>query len=252
MTSCVVEDNPAGNVVEPTASLSTPLTLEAIEDGSITFLNNAANPVTYQINGGAEQIIAVTGENTGGTEIGIKAGDVVTFKATNTTYFDDSNNYQSNISCSADCYIYGNVMSLIDAKNFPTLKEFDTTNGEAAFFSLFSYNTHIKNDGKNALFLPATTLTDYCYFAMFYACTGMIEAPALPATTLADYCYYFMFNGCTNLASVSCSATDISAKDCTTDWLQGVAATGTFTTPSTTDWTSGFNGIPEGWTRVDL
>lgn len=226
MTSCVVEDNPAGNVVEPTASLSTPLTLEAIEDGSITFLNNAANPVTYQINGGAEQIIAVTGENTGGTEIGIKAGDVVTFKATNTTYFDDSNNYQSNISCSADCYIYGNVMSLIDAKNFPTLKEFDTTNGEAAFFSLFSYNTHIKNDGKNALFLPATTL--------------------------ADYCYYFMFNGCTNLASVSCSATDISAKDCTTDWLQGVAATGTFTTPSTTDWTSGFNGIPEGWTRADL
>ncbi|MBO4718599.1 MAG: hypothetical protein J5658_01880 [Prevotella sp.] len=146
MTACTsYDDNPV--IVKPTASLSTPLTLEAIEDGTITFRNNAANPVTYQINGGEEQTIAVTGAQTGGTEIKVSAGDVVTFKANNTTY---RGLYSSNINCSADCYIYGNVMSLIDAENFPTLKEFDATNGTRTFRSLFEGNTHIKNDAKNA------------------------------------------------------------------------------------------------------
>jgi hypothetical protein len=51
--------------------------------------------------------------------------------------------------------------------------------------------------------LPATTLADYCYFAMFYGCTSMTMAPALPATTLADYCYGNMFYGCTNLTTAS-------------------------------------------------
>lgn len=230
------------------ASLSTPLTLEAIEDGTITFRNNAANPVTYQINGGAEQAIPYVGKNSGGTEIIVSAGDVVTFKANNTTY---RGLYSSNITCSADCYIYGNVMSLIDAENFPTLKEFDTTNGTRTFRSLFEGNTHIKNDAKNALFLPATTLAEACYSYMFQDCTCLTAAPILPATTLAQYCYQVMFSGCTKLASVSCSATDITASNCTTNWLQDVAATGTFTTPSTTAWETGANGIPEGWTRVD-
>lgn len=59
-----------------------------------------------------------------------------------------------------------------------------------------------------------------------------------------------MFNGCTNLNSVTCLATDISATDCTKDWLDGVAATGTFTkAASMTGWTiDSASGIPTGWT----
>jgi hypothetical protein len=34
-------------------------------------------------------------------------------------------------------------------------------------------------------------------------------------------------------------------------WFNNVPATGTFTTPSTTSWSTGINGIPSGWTRVD-
>jgi len=60
-----------------------------------------------------------------------------------------------------------------------------------------------------------------------------------------------MFDGCTKLSAVTCLATDISADECTTYWLDGVAATGTFTkAASMTDWPSGIHGIPDGWTRV--
>ena len=98
--------------------------------------------------------------------------------------------------------------------------------------------------------LPATTLAEACYRQMFYNCTTLVAAPALPATTLADYCYYNMFKNCSNLASVTCLATDISAEDCTGDWLDAVAETGIFITPASTNWPSGVSGIPEGWNRT--
>jgi hypothetical protein len=34
---------------------------------------------------------------------------------------------------------------------------------------------------------------------MFYNCSSLTTAPALPATTLTDYCYYGMFWNCTSL-----------------------------------------------------
>jgi len=77
-----------------------------------------------------------------------------------------------------------------------------------------------------------------------------MTAPALPATTLAIFCYRSMFQGCTSLNSVTCLATDISASNCTSNWLSGVASTGTFTkAPSMTGWTiDSASGIPTGWT----
>jgi hypothetical protein len=98
--------------------------------------------------------------------------------------------------------------------------------------------------------LPATTLSMSCYAAMFERCTSLTTAPALPAKTLANYCYQEMFLGCTKLNAVTCLAYDIRATDCTTNWLYGVAASGTFTTPAPSGWTDGISGIPEGWTRV--
>ena len=76
--------------------------------------------------------------------------------------------------------------------------------------------------------LPATTLSDLSYKAMFEGCsaltkspsvisassigisacntmfsgcTSLTTAPELPATTLANYCYQTMFNGCTSLTT---------------------------------------------------
>ena len=100
--------------------------------------------------------------------------------------------------------------------------------------------------------LPATTLVDSCYLAMFENCTSLTKAPELPATALAEYCYYDMFMGCTSLNSIKCLATNTSERNCTKDWVNGVASTGTFVkNPNMTGWTTGNNGIPSGWTIID-
>lgn len=105
---------------------------------------------------------------------------------------------------------------------------------------------------QNAPTLPATTLVKECYASMFWGCTSLTTVPSLPATTLAKRCYSGMFYGCSNLNEITCLATDISATFCTTNWVNGVAANGTFKTPSSTNWESGVHGIPSGWTRVDI
>ena len=100
--------------------------------------------------------------------------------------------------------------------------------------------------------LPAKTLSNYCYKSMFSGCTSLTTAPTLPAKTLLSECYYSMFNGCTKLRAVTCLATNISASNCTSYWVYGVAESGTFTTPSSTNWEiDSPNGIPSGWTRLN-
>ena len=80
---------------------------------------------------------------------------------------------------------------------------------------------------------------------MFYGCTSLTTAPVLPASTLVEKCYAAMFGGCSNLKSVTCLATDISAEDCITDWLNGVATGGTFYKASgMSGWAS---KIPGSW-----
>ena len=97
--------------------------------------------------------------------------------------------------------------------------------------------------------LPATTLANYCYYEMFGNCTSLTKAPYLPATTLATSCYYNMFMGCQNLRYVKCLATDISAPDCLTDWIDGTMPVGTFITADNPPaYESGTSGIPAAWT----
>ena len=86
---------------------------------------------------------------------------------------------------------------------------------------------------------------------MFSGCTSLTSAPALPATGLPIYCYYEMFKDCSSLNSVTCLATDISATGCTTDWLDGVASSGTlYKASGMADWSVGTN-VPSGWTVQD-
>ena len=97
--------------------------------------------------------------------------------------------------------------------------------------------------------LPATVLADYCYYQMFKGCTDLIVAPELPATTLAAGCYGQMFWDCKKLDNITMLATDIPANNCLTQWVNGVASTGTFTKAAAmTSLTTGVSGIPEGWT----
>ena len=62
-----------------------------------------------------------------------------------------------------------------------------------------------------------------------------------------------MFQGCKNLSHVTCMATDISALDCTYNWLDGVSSNGIFhKDPTMTSWTTGACGIPGGWTVENI
>ena len=100
--------------------------------------------------------------------------------------------------------------------------------------------------------LPATTLAQDCYNSMFDGCTSLVNAPELPATTLETGCYSYMFYGCTKLKYIKCLTTDISATNCTKNWVDGVAATGTFVKSLNMEsWTTGINGIPTGWTVLN-
>ena len=87
---------------------------------------------------------------------------------------------------------------------------------------------------------------------MFSNCTSLTVAPELPAEILDSGCYSYMFYGCTKLKYIKCLATDISATNCTYNWVTNVAATGTFVKSlNMNEWTTGINGIPEGWTVLD-
>ena len=100
--------------------------------------------------------------------------------------------------------------------------------------------------------LPATTLASQCYYQMFNGCSSLTTAPELPATTLANSCYYQMFIGCTKLNYIKCLATNISARNCTSYWVDHVASTGTFVKASSiTSWETGTSGIPGGWEVQD-
>ena len=191
----------AGKFYHPTLSATldlvataTPLTLEAIESGTVSFLNNAAGSVYYSIDGGARTEIPA---GTTGTTPTLTTGQKVAFYGDNATY-TTSDNY-SKISCTADCYVYGNIMSLISSADFSNCK---TLTESETFAALFDSNKKIKNHTLYLLMLPATTLADKCYRFMFLNCTSLTTATVLPATTLTSQCYSYMFYGCNNLITV--------------------------------------------------
>lgn len=88
---------------------------------------------------------------------------------------------------------------------------------------------------------------------MFKGCTGLTTAPELPATTLVQGCYEKMFYECSSLNYIKClAASGMNTYNCTYYWLGDVSATGTFIKDSSmSDWTTGDNGIPTGWTIED-
>ena len=195
---------PAPNPVVPTPEptmLETPLTLEAKEAGAVVtfkiFKDKVDVPkvIEYSTDGGTTW----TEGNTLPPGVSVTlthVGDKVMFRGTNAAYANDT--HHNNISCSADCYVYGNIMSLINKENFATNKELT---GDLTFSRLFFRNTKLLNHPTKTLELPATTLTNNCYESMFEECTALTTAPALPATTLKYGCYRQMFKECTALTT---------------------------------------------------
>ena len=266
-----------GGEIDP---LAVPLTIEAITAGIIS-IEKPKVGMQYSLNGGAKTTISGTGTTT----IEVEAGDKVAFygKGTEITSYGASKisgcTTITGISgMGFTCKVYGNIMSLVDEENFATAKTLSAT---YTFRNLFNGNVYLTD--ASGLLLPATELASNCYYQMFYGCTALTAAPALPATQLASYCYQQMFYncsaltaapelpaptlvsncydnmfyGCSKLATVTCLATSgINMSKSTSSWLDGagsqVDGTKTFNAVSTANWPSGANGIPTGWTRVNI
>ena len=205
--------------VPPFNPFTEPLTLEAVGDHSpgnteITILNAVqlqySKDKTNWHDWPEEGTVALS-----------HAGERLYLRGTNATQTDYSDN--TRIACTYPCYVYGNIMSLLDRENFATKT---TLPYESTFTKLFFENKNIMHaDGKD-LVLPAKVLTENCYSQMFY--------------------------GCTHLNHIRCLATDISAKDCTFSWVRQMPDSGTFVQAAGAQWAdkNDGNGIPEGWTVI--
>ena len=190
-----------------------PLTLQADKEGTITISNPNGLAISYVKN--AETRVT----STGNIEISVAAGDVVRFYGDNAAYYKDGS--YTNIRCTADCYIYGNIMSLIDADGYETATELTE---DLTFIHLFENNEHIVNHDTKKLSLPATTLTVGCYSQMFRGCKGLTTAPALPATTLTEGCYEYMFCDCKGLTTAPELPAETLAEDCYSSMFSGCSS----------------------------
>lgn len=145
----------------------------------------------------------------------------------------------------AQCYTY----MFNSCKNLETFPELPATslanNCYEAMFARCSKMTQ-------APALNATTLANNCYSNMFLNCTSLAQSPHLPATSVPSASSYnAMFNGCTSLATVSVALQQFPTGGFT-NWLNNVAANGTFNCPQSLGTGAtierGVNYCPNGWT----
>lgn len=215
--------------------LAMPLTFEAKDEGGATVTctvgsnigsTGDTNYLEFSTDGGANwtrrtldagETISVTLEN---------EGDKVMFRGDNNRLGSKtSDGDYTNFSGSGNCYVYGNVMSLLYPTTFATEtslpKTYDNKTSSHTFFKLFESNTKIFNHADKKLYLPAREqLNQSCYQEMFSGCTNLTTTPDLPATTLAKYCYKQMFDGCTNLISADVMSAEILAESCCSAMFQ--------------------------------
>ena len=174
---------------------TTPLTFEPLTDGTtVTISNPLGLTIEYSTDGGS----AWTTASASTISIsGIAAGAKVCLRGNNAAYGQPNNDASKavNITFDKDCYVYGNVMSLISSTGYASLTTLTSTN---TFQNLFGNNDHFVSHTTRNLVLPATTLTQGCYNGMFARST-ISRAPELPATTIARECYRNMFYACPNL-----------------------------------------------------
>ena len=200
---------------------TTPLTFQAMADDVTVKLHKfqTAQPsLKYRKNDGDWTTLTFV-DTYNSTSISLNTGDKLSFRGDNTTLTENQNGY-CKFELSGNCYVYGNIMSLLDKDDFPTNK---TLSAGFTFYELF-LNAPIYNHPSKTLVLPATTLTASCYSDMFAGCTHLTTAPALPAATLAASCYKNMFRGCTGLTTAPALSATTLASECYRNMFGGCTA----------------------------
>ncbi len=187
----------------PNYEIYTPLTLEATGTGAIVIDNPFELTMWYMKNG-----VVADPTDSDPITINVVNGDKVCLFGNNSAY--GGNKDDTMIDCTVDCYIYGNVMSLVGGYDFTNVTTLDEP---LTFSSLFHGNEHIINNSKK-LVLPAQQLSRHCYSYMFAGCTGLTAAPLILAKSTADYCCSYMFAWCTNLVDAPTIEVSNAAESC--------------------------------------
>jgi len=187
--------------------LTTPLTIEAkAENGATVKLTKSSDKLAL-----VKTIMYKKSTDTSwkdyefDDEISLNKGESVSFWSNNAALAQTNEGWTlySSFDISDECYVYGNVMSMIDDQEGATAEnpKFSTDEeigASHAFFYLFQYCKILNHESKE-LVLPATKLASNCYQGMFYNCEKLTKAPELKAEKLEDYCYRSMFSYCTSL-----------------------------------------------------
>ena len=254
----------------PTPYFTQYLTMTSQNDFSfgIFTMNGYGRDVSYEysVDGGNWTTIQY-----GSSTPSFSGGSIVRLRG-NIGYISQSDSQQGRFDIAgSNVHVYGNILSLIYGDDFTTnIEVLDycfayafwncnaLTSIENLVLPAMSNNcyknifTYCYNLTDGRCILPMKQLTTDCYKSMFQGCNTLVQTPELPATTLAENCYYCMFQGCSSLNYIKCLATNISGTNCTYNWVDSVAPTGTFVKASSmTSWTTGTNGIPNNWTVED-
>lgn len=106
--------------------------------------------------------------------------------------------------------------------------------------------------------LPATTVNKtWSYYRMFFNCTNLLEPPTIKATSVSgNNPFGEMFYGCQQMKYLVCDMLNEPSSSISSDWLNGVAATGTFYKNPNATWdhtiTPGTSTVPSGWNITTL
>ena len=164
--------------------------------------------IQYKINSGEWK----TWDRLAPAHISLTYGDKLYIKSDDTKPMAEGYNIYKYFVITGDIVASGNIMSLLNFSD--TLPNF-------AFLRLFSGCTALEAAPE----LPATKLSEACYYGMFYGCTTLVNAPTiLPATKLADSCYFDMFNGCTSLTQAPTLPATTLAQSCYEGMFYGCKA----------------------------
>lgn len=152
------------------------------------------------------------------------------------------------------CYesMFMNCTSLAVAPKIKSSDTYSYTSENYCYYNMFS--------GCVSLVSPPKVIgyyeTDQYYHSgvgtcdsMFIGCSSLRISPVIRYKTLDSYSCHNMFYGCSSLKVIRCGAKYIDDSSATESWAYGVSTNGVFI-KSTANYSSGPDGIPEGWTVV--
>ena len=193
----------SGDLPENTFNINNYMTIEALEDGLKAKLDG--NNIEYCIDGSNSWLSLSSGVYTQS----INTGQKLSFRGNGLV--PASNKGIGTFSITKQCKLTGNCNSLLFGDNAES--NYSLAEYNYAFYKLFYNCTSILYI--SSTFLPAMSISNYCYGYMFYGCSNLIDAPDLPALTLVSSCYYNMYNRCSSLINPGeISATTLATYCC--------------------------------------